>query len=565
MLLTKNPLIDFDKLLFIRRYTFQSTHFYTDFIDGCERYGGNLCVLDIETGEVTDLVPEMADGRILYTRWEYVDKGQLGVKCLWAMGPDGTGTVEVYGNDIALPPSFMYGRQVPGEPDVFVFTGAPHFPQGGSFGTIIRADTSKDIRTRKPMTCITPNVDVRQEPGWNQKRGGRWVRDEQGPLYTDPYPLSKNVLLVAHNPDRVWHDRRACGLYVLDDLGHHVRIYEDETFSCRQPMPLRPRTTPPVIPSRTDPDLARKGLAVCVVQDVTRGMAGVERGEVRYLRIMEQIPRPWDARRFWDPDDDFDNHTHLISDGTALGGKAMWGVVPVEEDGSAHFTVPADRNIYLQALDANYMELQRERTYVNYRPGERRGCVGCHERPFEAPDMRKARGPTPQALARPPSHPQAQPGDERPEQVLHFPMYVQPVLDEFCVRCHGAEARVENLDLRDIPTQHFSRSYERLLRYLPTPRENADFEGTADMPPKSMGSHRSRLIRQVRRGCPGMDTPLPEWARVRLATWVDAAGVYYGSYWGRRHIRFKAHPYFRIVPTFEQAIGTTCPFPMEQR
>jgi hypothetical protein len=179
--------------------------------------------------------------------------------------------------------------------------------------------------------------------------------------------------------------------------------------------------------------------------------------------------------------------------------------------------------------------------------------------------MRKARGPVPLALARPPSLLQAQPGDERPEQVLHFPTYVQPVLDTFCVRCHGADARVENLDLRGVPTEHFSPSYERLLRYVPTPRENADFEGTAYMPPKSMGSHRSRLIRQVHRGCPGMDKPLPEWALVRLATWVDAAGVYYGSYWGRRHIRFKDHPYFRIVPTFEQAVGTTCPFPMEKR
>ena len=52
----------------------------------------------------------LPDGRILYTRWEYVDKGAVSVKCLWAMRPDGTGSSEIYGNDIALPPTLIYGR-----------------------------------------------------------------------------------------------------------------------------------------------------------------------------------------------------------------------------------------------------------------------------------------------------------------------------------------------------------------------------------------------------------------------------------------------------------------------
>ena len=89
-----------------------TSHFYTDFIDGVGNFGGNLCILDTRTGKVTDLLPEMEDGIfgrfdlsfdakrivfdwkkapregfredgwVLYTRWEYVDKGQLGIKCL---------------------------------------------------------------------------------------------------------------------------------------------------------------------------------------------------------------------------------------------------------------------------------------------------------------------------------------------------------------------------------------------------------------------------------------------------------------------------------------------------
>ena len=68
----------------------------------------------------------------------------------------------------------------------------------------------------------------------------------------------------------------------------------------------------------------------------------------------------------------------MITKDTNLGLKVQVGVVPVEADGSAHFVVPADRNIFFQALDENFMEVQRERTYVNYRPGEKRSCIGCH-------------------------------------------------------------------------------------------------------------------------------------------------------------------------------------------
>ena len=125
--------------------------------------------------------------------------------------------------------------------------------------------------------------------------------------------------------------------------------------------------------------LAGVPLAVCVVADVYRGMAGIQRGEVKYIRINEQVPRPWAARRKWDFHAFHQQHSQVSA--TNLGLKVQWGIVPVEEDGSAHFYVPADRNVFFQALDGDYQELQRERTYVNYRPGEIRSCVGCHETP----------------------------------------------------------------------------------------------------------------------------------------------------------------------------------------
>lgn len=700
-----NPLFDFDKLLFVKRQTYHSSHFYTDFIDGCTRYGGNLCVLDLKTRKVTDLIPEMKDGifgrfdlhfsakkvvfdwkkaqkegfriyeididpvkgiktggprqlsfppddeearikkydnsftgkwggkyyhqtddlhpcylpdggivftstrceygtlcdgadvlttpvihrmdgdgknlkqltlspvsefspsmmedgRVLYTRWEYVDKGQLGVKCLWAMRPDGSGTVEVYGNDIPFPPTFLHGRQIPGGPSMFVFLGTPHYPQSG-IGTVILADMNKNIRTRDPMTFITPHVDIRQEPGWNQYRNGKWVRDHNGPLYMDPYPLSKSLFVVAHNPDKRWNDPNAYGLYSLNNSGLHELIHKEPEISCWQPYPLRPRKTPPVLPNTCDPELAKRNLAECVVQDIYHGMEGIKRGEVKYIRVMEQIPRPWDCRRFWDQYNKKNDTTKLVGGG-ALACKAMWGIVPVEEDGSARFYVPAMRNIYFQALDENYMEIQRERTYVNYMPGEKRSCVGCHETPNDTPPPKRT---IPLALKKAAVMPGPQPGDKTGQQAIHFPAYIQPILDEYCVKCHGEKEPKGNLDLRGIPTRLHSRSWENLIRRraAPTYRENSDWDGTPYSPPKSIGSHKSRLIKALREGKQHKDLKLPQWAFVRIATWVDASGVYYGSYWGRRDIEYKDHPFFRPNPTFEEAISPVCKVPVEER
>ena len=699
--LMSDELISFDKIIFIKRQTYHSSHFYTDFIDGCSRFGGNLCVLDLKSGKVVDLVPEMKDGifgrfdlnfdskrivfdwkqgeakgfriyeididpktgsrlgkvrqltsppadeqarikkydnhrngntarmyyhqtddmhpcylpdggivftssrceygtlcdspdhlstavlhridgdgknmeqltrspvsefapsimedgRILYTRWEYVDKGQLGVKCLWAMKPDGSGSSEVYGNNITFPPTFLHGRQIPGESNKFVMLGTPHFPQSG-IGTIIRIDTTKNIRTREPMTYITPYVDIRQEEGWNQYEDNGWHRHERGPLYMDPYPLSEKLFMVAFNPDKEWDHPTAYGLYLLDDSGKHQKIYSHSDFSCWQPTPLRSRKQPPVLPSIHDENLAKKNLAECIVTDIYQGMKGIQRGEVKYIRVMEQIPRPWDCRQFWGGI----GHTSLISKDTALAAKAMHGIVPVYKDGSAHFYVPADRNVYFQALDENFMELQRERTYVNYRPGERRSCVGCHETPNQAAGNH---GVT-IAMTKPAVMPGPQPGDKTGQQVMHFPSYVQPVLDKHCIKCHSGDKPKGDLNLTGEMTFIFSKSYENILDkgLIETYREASDWGGTPYSHPKTIGSHASKFITAIRKGKQHKDLNLPIEDFAKLATWVDASAVYYGSYWGRRKIEHKNHPNFRPVPTFEEALSTVCPLPVEKR
>jgi hypothetical protein len=680
--------LDFDKLVFVKRYTYQSTHYYTDFIDGCERFGGNICILSLDDGKVSELVPSMSggifgrydlsfdgerivfdwkekrgkgfriyevgvdgtglkqltfdppdeserirkyriddayqhhtddmhpcylpdgdicfissrceygilcdapdyftttvlyrmdadgrnmeklsnsavseafpavmnDGRILYTRWEYVDKGATAVKCLWAMRPDGSGSVEIYGNDIDIPSAFIQGRAIEGRSNFFIAIGSPHCCPTNGIGTVIRVDISKDIRTDEPMTYLTPDVRIplSGHDGFMHKREGEWVRDYSGPLFIDPYPLSEKLFLVSHNVESEWNDYDAWDLYLLDESGGTILLYDDTEISCYQPMPLRSRVRPPIIRSMLDSELAKKKQARVVVTDVYQGLDGIERGAVKYIRVNEQIPRPWGARRFWDGDV-YDQQHACITKDTHLGLKVQHGIVPVDEDGSAHFLVPADRNIFLQVLDENFMEVQRERTYVNYRSGETRSCLGCHERTNNAA-VSKSFMPT--AVSKPPDLPGPQAGEQTGKRVLHYPSDVQPILDKHCINCHSGDEPEAELDLTGTMTRHFSRSYENLIdperELMKIIGENhLKWENINYLPPKSLGSHASRLVKMLLEG--HSDVKLSRKEMVRLTTWVDSNGQYYGSYYGRRNTRYREHPNFRPVPTFADAVST---------
>jgi len=724
-LIKNNPLINFEKLLFVKRFKYQSNHYYTDFINGCRTFGGNLCVLDLKSGDVTELCPEMKegifgrfdlhfdakkivfpwkkerdegfrlyeiaidpktgkrvgdirlvlppphnekeiqkkyrvgyhhgtddmdpcylpdggivfistrcmygilcdgpdifstsllyridadgknlqkltnsavseatpsilnDGRIMYTRWEYVDKGAVANKCLWATRPDGTGQAEIYGNTIALPPTFHQGRAIPGTNTKFVFLGVPHYPQN-SVGTVIRIDMTKNLRTRDPMTYITPDVDIRGEGGFWHDRSSKW-----GPhrLFKEPFPLSEDFFLVSMNVEKNWKHPTAWDICLLSESGDTALIHSDPEIGLFQPIPLRPRKKPPILRGSINPELAARGLAVCIATDVYQGMEETPRGSIKYIRINEQVPRPWAARRRWGGDT-YDQQHATISKDAALGLRVQIGIVPVEKDGSAHFTVPADRNIFFQALDENYLEVQRERTAVNYRPGESRSCMGCHETPN---DIVTAKMSVVMALKRPPSKPGPQPGEKSGARPIDYIVDVQPVLDKHCVKCHSPRDGKDpkgGLDLSGTLTNLFCVSYENLVRerrrgkgrrkfdLFPTIGENHPKAGNIHyLPARSLGSHASILIAMHSKGKVKLKDPkqaeiaeklakvhekvnLPLEDMIRLSTWVDSNAQYYGTYYGRKNLRYKDHPNFRPVPTFESARSTTAPLPEDQR
>lgn len=547
----------------------------------------------LSRSSVSETAPSMLpDGRILYTRWEYVAKGAVSVKCLWAMRPDGTASSEVYGNDIAFPPTLNYGRAIPGAPNQYVVAGVPHCPQN-NVGSIIRLDMSKPIRTTEPMTSMTPLVDIRAEPGFDFRDtlSSNWKRDRNGlgGLYADPYPLAMDCFLVSHKPANMgnWKNSVGYGLYILNDKGNVELIHRDTLISCWRPIPLVVRPVPPVLSSSLDATLAKNKQAVCMVQDIYHGLVDVPRGTIKYIRVLEQIPRPW-AAQLKDMSDQYDQQHIVITKDTHLGLTVQHGVVPVEKDGSAHFIVPAFGNVFFQALDQNYMAVQTERTYVNYMPGETRSCIGCHETPESASktmNVEKEGRYASTAFARKPSVPGPQIGETRGQRALHYESDVQPVFDKHCVSCHSGAKPKAGLSLSGDKTLLFNMSYENLVPERRKGKnnfnrgvlgliigENHPKTGNVHyLPAWSLGSHTALLAGII--GAPvthvndegrliekhaAVAKKMTSEERVKVTNWIDTNAQYYGSWWFRRNKeRFSDHPDFRRVPTFEDAIRMT--------
>ena len=541
----------------------------------------------LSNSSVNEATPSlMPDGRIMYTRWEYHDRGSTSVKALWAMKPDGSASSEIYGSNITFPPTMIQGRAISGAPNHYVMIGAPHMP--GAYGSVIRLDMNKPIRTREPMTPITPYVKAEHNGFCYIQADGTWLESNkgagiQGPLFRDPYPLSKKRFLTSHKPaGPFWGDPAAYGLYMLNAKGDVTLLHKDAEYSCWQPTPLRPRKRPPVLASPIDPALAKTNQAVCVVTDVYHGMEGVKRGEVKFIRIVEQVPRPWRAHRYWKFS--FAGQEHAtVSNSTGLGLRVQHGIVTVEEDGSAHFLVPAGVNVSLQALDKYYMSLQSERTYVNYMPGEQRSCIGCHETPQSTAG--NTGSSIPKALGRSASVPSAQPGDKSAKRVLDFAMDVQPVLDKHCVECHGGKKTEGKLKLTGEMTELFSVAYESLCHkaYFSFIGENSPKCGNnAYLPPRSLHSHNSILGAilwpdAVKLKSPGRNISarkliekhkklkLTLEEKLKITNWMDTNGQYHGMYWGRKTLGYKGHPNFRPKPTFERAISKVSTIPEKDR
>jgi len=451
------------------------------------------------------LVP---DGRVLYDRWEYVDRNFGDAQGLWVCNPDGTGHAIYWGNNTTSPGGVIDARTLSKNSEVIAILGSCHDRPWGALGLIDRA---KGVDGREPILRTWPTDFITRvhTDGCDFDSTKAAVKRK----FEDPFPLDDGHFLCSRQTGR----GEEMALYYLDLHGNEVLVYT-ENPGCFDPMPLRSRTPPPVQPCRRNFE-APNATGFFYVQNVYIGthMQGVKPGSVKFLRIVESpAKRNWSGREWFGQGAEAPGmNWHNFEN------KRILGTVPVEADGSAYFEAPGNTFVFFQALDENGMMVQSMRSGAYVQPGERYGCVGCHEnRVGDIPQAAK----TPEAMKRPAD---ALNGWYGPPRLFSFQKEVQPIFDKHCVSCHDYGKKAgEKLNLAGDRDTVFSTSYVDLWAQGAVTCVGG---GPAEIRQAySWGSHPSKLIQKVRAGHAKVKLSPEELDR--LITWVDINAPYYPFY-----------------------------------
>lgn len=464
----------------------------------------------------------MPDGRILYDRWEYVDKHFGPAFGLWTMNPDGTNHALYYGNNAWSPGAILDARVIQGTERFVATFGSCH---DRPWGAIVLGDRRLGLDGIRPISRSWPE-NIRSYlaiTNTYSETGGIDYFRRLPVKYEDPYPLSDKYFLCSRMVEN-----EEMGIFLLDSFGNEILLHREDP-GCYDPMPISPRLRPPVIPSRVDP-AEDKGYFYLVDVYQGYGMERVRPGAIKYLRVVEAPAKLFWTHPYWG----IDAQQGPVMNWNCTNNKCILGDVPVESDGSAHFAVPADKFIFFQALDENRMMIQSMRSGTTVRPGETIGCVGCHEARLSGSPLQKL----PLAMRRMPSRLEPWYG---PPREFNYLAEVQPVFDRHCVRCHDfGKPAGETINLAGDLGLAFNTSYLELrrksaVRWFPESPDakkllvKAVDDGPAELlPPYSWGSHRSRLVDVVRENrCGG---GLDKESLDRIVTWIDMNAPYYGSY-----------------------------------
>jgi len=402
----------------------------------CDGDGANP--VRISANYLNDFTPSVTqDGRILYSRWEYVDRPAIPIQSLWSVNPDGTMLQGVFGNRILSPATFMDAREIPGSGGQILCTLTAH--NGPCRGAVGRIDLGRGGNSQAAIENLTPEVNI----GQVEKGDGNFIR---GP-YLQPWPLDDRWYLVSKAGSVQMRDYRGDVVETLVTRRGGLGFYS--------PQPIRSRAREFVAPSRGEPDTPAEAWGTVLMYDVYQGLEpAVPRGTIKRLAIIQEIEKPLGidpARRA------FGFQFPVVSCGATYAPKRVWGYAPVEADGSAYFKVPAKLPIYFLPLDAQGRAVQRMRTFTHLMPGESQSCTGCHaDRNYTTPVVVPG-----SAFQRDPVDLQA---PEWGRGGFSYARVVQPVWDKHCVSCHGRDDPAAGLDLTGDKTDFFNVSYENLVR-----------------------------------------------------------------------------------------------------
>lgn len=533
----------------------------------CDKDGKKIYF--ISANNEADFTPTaLPDGRILYTRWEYVDREVNRVQSLWTVNPDGTAATAYWGNQSYWPDMQLNARSIPGSTRVLLHAPGHHAIYDGPLAVI---DSTEGMNYPDGIYNLTPHIP------WAEV--GRGPKDK--PYNTDftapkcyqafqtPFPLGKDLFLVSARTGESPSLSRDANpsvfkLYLMDYDGNMELLYTGQ-HNILHAQPVRPRQRPPILPStvKWQGKMIRADQtpedAVLYSANVYEGTS-IPRGRVKALRVMEIGSVTYTDCAGWRSSMRESSpyrevgavpmRSWQLPGSPAIsflydeGVKRVLGTVPVEDDGSVYFRIPAVRSVYFQLLDTQGRCLQTMRSFTHSMPGEYRGCVGCHETrasvsPSTTPTLAMKRGAS--ILEPPPWQ----------DETISFPRFVQPVLDKNCISCHGGQAPKSGLDLTHRTEEGRTVSWPYVLlvfgkkptdladsvkKTIASPLfpyytyPNSEWQVVSQdtvVPPMTALSYQSKLIR-IATGGKHHGVRVSPLEEARLVAWVDALCPYLG-------------------------------------
>ncbi|MCF7957674.1 MAG: hypothetical protein K9M57_04415 [Phycisphaerae bacterium] len=473
-----------------------------------------------------------SDGRVIYTRWDYNDRGQIYPQPLFQMNPDGTGQTECYGNNSWFPTTIMHARDIPGTGKLIAILSGHHSDQKGKLAII---EPSNGRQENQGVQLIAPVRETRADhiDAYGQ----------EGFQYQYPYPVTESEFIVTVSPNKKNRGRQASrfSLYWLADDGRRELLAFDSSLSCNQPVPLSARPRPQQRASMVD--YAQK-TGTYYMDDiyVGPGLEGVPRGSIKSLRV---IALDFRAAGVGSNGNRGAAGGALVSTPISINNgswdvKIVLGDAHVYEDGSACFTVPAQTPVYFQAIDSNGHVAQTMRSWSTLQPGEKFSCVGCHESKNDAPIRSQSRTMAMKAGA------QLIKPFYGPPRGFSYVKEIQPIWDKHCIQCHtgGKQPATglpegkkppfsllanENLDNR--AKRKWSDSYLALTQKGKSNKvvNWHDIQSAPPMlKPYTAGAAKSKLITMLKEGHGKNKLSQEEFDKI--ACWIDLLVPYCGDY-----------------------------------
>jgi hypothetical protein len=446
----------------------------------CDKDGKNIRMLsaNIEQDNTPWMLP---DGYLLYTRWEYVDRSQMRYHHLWKMFPDGRQQMVYFGN--YHPDNVMIdAKPIPGTNPLRVVMvhsyGHGAVEHEGDIA-LLRTDQGPDVASAEKIISA-------------------------GNGFRDPYPLSPDSFLVA----------RGTSLMLMDSSGKYSALFElSSTLSANNARLHEPR---PIISREREPALASgvnladsSGKLLVLDTYLGRNMAGLARGEIKKLLILETLPKPVN----------FTGQQEPLSLGGTFTLNRVIGTVPVESDGSCYMELPANRSFFFVALDSNDRSVKRMQSFLSVVPGENTSCIGCHEdRTMVTPNL-------PQRLAMKHAAYRPEPIANMP-QVFDYPRDIQPIWNRHCLACHDVDKRSGGVLMTGDLGPIYSHSYFELSSRLQI--ADGRNQRRSEYSPRTLGSSASPLLKKIDGTHHDVALTAEEFRTVTL--WIDASANYPGTY-----------------------------------